>query len=192
MTDDKQRVLAFEYISDAADFMDDHHRSGTAEAIPANYIFCFPNDDKEAEAGLREAAASFKLSTALTTGAQVTAGTRCTATGVPFMVSRQQIIHSGTGRTKRFGCMASMHGYTKRHENKRKRKSKEQQIEDSTPSNTTKSRVWENTLKFHVASNAGNSAIAHLLSVSNKDGSPESRRICRRWLEFNPSPVKDE
>ena len=27
-TDDKQRVLAFQYINDAADFLDEHHRSG--------------------------------------------------------------------------------------------------------------------------------------------------------------------
>ena len=38
----------------------------------------------------------------------------------------------------------------------------------------------------------GNSAIASLVQVKNKDGSPESRRIRRRWLELNPSPSKDE
>ena len=67
-----------------------------------------------------------------------------------------------------------------------KKRKAEEQLEPAV--NTTKSGVWENTLQFHVASNAGNSAIAHLLSVSNKDGSPEVRRICRRWLELNPSP----
>jgi hypothetical protein len=36
MTDDKQRVLAFKYINDAADFLDDHHRSTPAEAVSAS------------------------------------------------------------------------------------------------------------------------------------------------------------
>jgi len=91
-----------------------------------------------------------------------------------------------------------MFGYLLRHHAKERdvravqRKSEEQlEPEDSSASNITLP-IWENTLQFHVASNAGNSAIAHLMSVSNKDGSPEVRRICRRWLEFNPSPEKTD
>ena len=85
-----------------------------------------------------------------------------------------------------------------RHHGKKKsirirRKAEEQlEPEDSGASKTKILPVWENTLQFHVASNASNSAIAHLLSVKNTGGSPEARRICRRWLEFNPSPDKTQ
>ena len=85
MTDSKQCVMAFEYLNDAAQFLDDQHRSiGDDQPlgiIAKDYIFCFPNNDQEARSGLSKAPPSFKMSTMLTTDAQVATGTRCTATG---------------------------------------------------------------------------------------------------------------
>ena len=141
MMDSKQRVLAFEYINDAADFLDDHHRSIAAEAASADYIFCFPNDDKEARSGQIHAAASHKLSLTLTTAAQADAGSRCAATGEPFSVGRQQILSQQTGRVTRFGCMSSLYGYKQIHSLEARQRTKRKSEEQLTPEDSSASNV---------------------------------------------------